>query len=80
MSPDPLEAIIARMDKSIAVMDQRILFIYNKMDAYGEEISKYNQRIDSLEGTRDKQCGACAVIGFFSAGIFAIIVWLIERT
>ena len=80
MSSDPPEAIIARMDKSIAVMDQRILYIYNKMDSYCKELAEQNRRINSLEETRDKQLGACAAIGFLSAGVLAVVAWIFERS
>ena len=79
MSSDPPEAIIVRVDKSIAVMDERILFIYNKMDSHCDKLSGHDERIDSLEETRDKQFGACAAVGFLAAWILAVMAWMVER-
>jgi hypothetical protein len=77
MAVDSPEAIINRMDKSIAVMDERILYIYQTMEVYCKELADHEERIDCLECTRDKQSGAYTMVGFLSAGLLAIIAYIL---
>lgn len=66
---DPPDAVWVRMD-------ERIYFIYTKIDMLCEEEADHENRIDSLERTRDRQTGICAAAGGFAAVIVAVVAWL----